>query len=167
MDFNQPVFYESSIKIKLKFKEVIIRIASFIVAILGFYLFYIFGLDLLGIIVCVWFEWFFLTTRKIEWEYSLKGRVFDIYKIINRSRRRKMIPIELDRIEKFGKFGDDGYNNYLRCKTRVLDFTSLDNKLSDRWYYIVIERPKGKFLVVFEPTDEILEQMMLYIPKYL
>lgn len=167
MDFNEPVFFECSIQKKLKFKEVIIRIVSVLVAVLVFAVSYFFRLAPLGIIVCVWFEWLFLTSRKIEWEYSLKGRVLDIYKIINRSRRRKMIPLELDRIEKFGKYNDDSFKHYERQKIRILDFTSLDSTNIENWYYIVANRPKGKFLVVIEPTEEILQQMMLYIPKFM
>ena len=78
-----------------------------------------------------------------------------------------MIPLELDRLEKFGKVGDKEYERQLKIKTRVLNFTSDDKKNMNNWYYAVVQRPKGKFMVVIEPDAFVLENMMLYIPEFL
>ena len=160
-------FIETVVKRKLTFREVCIRAGIILLGVLVFSLSAILNLAPLGIIIGGWFSWFFVNGRRIEWEYSLKGRVLDIYRITAKSRRRKMIPLELDRLEKFGKVGDREYEHQLNIKTRVLDLTSLDNKKHENWYYAVVQRPKGRFMVIIEPEDFMLQQMMLYIPRFL
>ena len=160
-------FIEAVVKRKLTFHEVCIRAGIILLGVLVFSLSAILNLAPLGIIIGGWFSWFFVSGRRIEWEYSLKGKVLDIYRITANSRRRKMIPLELDRIEKFGKVGDREYEHQLNIKTRVLDLTSLDKKKRENWYYAVVQRPKGKFMVIIEPEDFILQQMIAYIPKFL
>lgn len=167
MEIFENSFCEYVVKKKLTVKEVFIRAGIILLGILAFLLLNMIYLGALGVIVGVWFSWFYINSRCIEWEYSLKGRVLDVYKVIAKSRRRKMIPLELDLLEKFGKAGDKEYEHQLNIKTRVLDFTSADKKNSDNWYYAVVQRPKGKFMVLIEPDENMLNQMKVYIPKYL
>lgn len=167
MDNLEVSFVECIVKKKLTFKEICIRAGIILLGVLVFSLSAFLNLAPLGIIIGGWFSWFFVNNRRIEWEYSLKGKVLDIYRIIAKSRRRKMIPLELDRLEKFGKVGDDGYNYHIKAKTRVLNFSSYNKKNADKLYYAVVQRPKGKFMVIIEPDDFVLEQMKIFIPKNL
>ncbi len=167
MENFETSFCEFIIKKKLTVREVFVRTGIILLGIVVFAAFALFGLAPLGIIIGGWFSYFFFNGRKVEWEYSLKGDVLDIYRILGKSRRRKMIPLELTRLEKFGKVGDKEYNHQLNIKTRILDLTSLDKKCSDSWYYVVVQRPKGKFMVIIEPDELTLSRMLDIIPKYL
>ena len=160
-------FIEYVVKKKMTAKEVFIRTLIVLLALVVFWLSLTVNLGMLGIIVSVWFSYFFISQRRIEFEYALKGDVLDVYKIMSKSRRRKLIPLELSRLEKFGKIGDSEYNHQLNIKTKVLDFSSGDKKKTDRMYYCVVTRPKGKFMVIIEPDDRILEAIVAIIPKYL
>ncbi|MDY6314736.1 MAG: DUF6106 family protein [Clostridia bacterium] len=161
------IFLEYAVKKKLTVKEVCIRSGIILLGILFFWLSLTVNLGMFGLIVAVWFSYFIISQRRLEFEYSLKGTVLDVYKIMSKSRRRKLIPLELTRLEKFGKIGDLEYNHQLNIKTKVLDFSSGDKKKTDEMYYCVVTRPKGKFMVIIEPGKEVLEAMQAIIPKYL
>lgn len=161
------LFLENAVKKKLTVREVCIRAGIILLGILIFWLSSVVNLAVFGIIAGFWFAYFTISQRRIEFEYSLKGTVLDVYKIMSKSRRRKLIPLELTRLEKFGKIGDAEYNHQLNIKTKVLDFSSADKKHTDEMYYCVVIRPKGKFMVIIEPGKTILEAMTAVIPKYL
>ena len=160
-------FLEYVVKKKLTIKEVFVRAGIILLAVLFFWLTVTVNLGMFGLIVATWFSYFIISQRRLEFEYSLNGAVLDIYKIMSKSRRRKLIPLELTRLEKFGKIGDIEYNHQLNIKTKVLNFSSGDKKKAGEMYYCVVTRPKGKFMVIIEPSNEILEAMQTIIPKYL
>lgn len=164
---SSSVFTEYAVKKKLTPKEVAIRVGIVLLGILIFWLSLCVNLAVFGIIAGFWFAYFTISQRRIEFEYSLKGTVLDVYKIMSKSRRRKLIPLELTRLEKFGKIGDSEYNHQLNIKTKVLDFSSGDKKKTNEMYYCVVIRPKGKFMVIIEPGAEILNIIQGIVPKYL
>ena len=161
------VFLEYVVKKKLTVKEVLLRTGIVLSGILVFWLSLAVNLGMFGLIISVWFSYFIISQRRLEFEYSLKGTVLDVYKIISKSRRRKLIPLELTRLEKFGKIGDMEYNHQLNIKTKVLDFSSGDKKITEQMYYCVVTRPKGRFMVIVEPNKNLLEAMLAIIPKNL
>ncbi len=158
-------FFECVVKPRLTFSECVKRFMIILGGTVIFAVLLMLNLGILGIIAGGWFIVFFVNERRVEYEYSLKGNVLDIYRITAKSRRRKMIPLELQRLEKFGTVGDKEYNHQLNIKTKVLDFTSKNKK--NEIFYAVVNRPKGKFMVLIEPDRRISEQMQIYIPKIL
>ena len=115
----------------------------------------------LWIFTSCWFGYFIISGKCLEYEYSISEHVMDIDRIAGKKRRRKMIVIDLKEIQGYGVPDDEGYRHAVRKGLQVLDFSSRREKNAKK--YFVVPRPKGTYVVVFEPDETMLDYMEKYI----
>lgn len=107
-----------------------------------------------------------VSTRMLEFEYSLTNGFVTVDKIMNRSTRKRMTSFECDSCEDIGKFSE----NEARLKTRSFDARIYATQYADHrdsWYMIVRSGKTGKTLVVFDPDEDLLEAVKKFIPRSL
>jgi hypothetical protein len=98
---------------------------------------------------------------EVEFEYSLTNGELDIDKIINKSKRKRLMTVDTRNFEILAP-KTQKYNNEFnkKCDT-VLDVSSQKNPA----YFAIFNTKNGKTKLIFEPTDKMLEAIRLYIPR--
>ena len=99
----------------------------------------------------------------VEYEYSVTLGSFDIAKIVNKSRRSRLISAEISTFDDFGLYDE-----------KKLSGKTFDEKViavadgTKPIYYATLRHPrKGRVLVLFQPENRILEEAVNYLPYQL
>lgn len=92
----------------------------------------------------------------IEWEYTLVGNEIRFSKIINKTKRRDLITVNLSKTEIVAKVNDTSNNHSLRSfGGRKFSFIS---QTTNEYYYMLTFTDKGeRVAVMFEPSDRMKE----------
>ncbi len=91
----------------------------------------------------------------VEWEYILVGDELRFSKIINKSKRRDILTINLSKIETVAKANDTSFSHPLKNVTRKFFFISQTN--NDYLFLIGFDKKGNKVAVFFEPDEKMLE----------
>lgn len=163
MDF----FKEKIIKRKLSFNNIILQglimlAASFVIVFSFFYL----SVFAAFITLAAGFgAWYLITSFNTEYEYIVTNGEIDVDKIIARRRRARMITVKASEFEIFAPLNDK-YKNYNNSSYKAkLDFGS--GNTENQKYFAVFNSRKhgGKVFMIFEPSDEMIENFKVYNPK--
>ncbi len=129
-----------------------------VVGILVNYYFIIIGffLSLFEIYLC----WYVVTGRNIEYEYTVTNNNLQIDKIMNKSRRKEMLSIDIKKIEGIEKLGE-GRLNENRCDKVMWLGTYEDDE--SQYRFVVQTNRYGKVMVVFAPNKKILDAVKLHL----
>ena len=167
------IYIEHMIKKKFEAKDALfcvgLVVAGLAVMYLGLYLGMLIGFPMLSLLITagVCFGVYKLTSmRLLEYEYSLTNGFVTVDKIINRSSRKRITSFELDTCEDIGLYTEHAE----RLKTRSFDsrvFASRTRDGQGAWFLIARGKKTGKTLLVFEPSDEMLEAIKKFIPRQL
>lgn len=96
-----------------------------------------------------------------EFEYSVTNNIFDVDKIIAKSRRKRLVSMDIKNIDDIGKYDAQKF----RDKQFDLKINAVGNPQEDGIIYIVTRHPtKGKTLTVFQPNDRIVEALKKSLP---
>lgn len=152
------VFAEYIVKHKLGAKDVLIQIGTGILAIIltvvAFGLVAIPQLSFLTtlIIAGIWYGAYWLVkSRYIEFEYIMTNSALDFDKITAKSKRKRILSLDLKEIEIFAPINNDAYKNQI---TKIYDCTG-DGK--DGVYFIDFMGERGRERVLFQPSQKILD----------
>lgn len=118
------------------------------------------GIGLLLIVGCWYFAIRLIRNRNIEYEYILTNHELDIDKIMARSTRKRIITIDLHKIEDCGSIKDTDCEN---CGRKIKNYAGDIN--GERVYYIDIFEEAEPVRVLFQPSSAILEAMKLVNPR--
>ena len=129
-----------------------------VVGILVNYYFIIIGffLSLFEIYLC----WYVVTGRNIEYEYTVTNNNLQIDKIMNKSRRKELLSIDIKKIEGIEKLGE-GRLNENRCDKVMWLGTYEDDE--SQYRFVVQTNRYGKVMVVFAPNKKILDAVKLHL----
>lgn len=109
------------------------------------------------------FAWLKKDNAYIEYEYSYTLGDLEVAKIINNKRRRILCKFDCKDIEAFGKISTSAYQRYAN-NPNIKKVYATFLKLAERdVYYMFYVGKKAKYLIHFEPDDE----MLTYIKKHL
>ncbi len=101
--------------------------------------------------VCI-AEYYLLTSRNLEYEYSVTNGDITIDKIINKRSRKRLITMDAHEIEAMGKYKPEDHAQ----KSYDLRVVASSNGVSDNsWYFFGHHTKKGNVLVVFDPNDTV------------
>ena len=101
------------------------------------------------------------TNLNFEFEYSVTNNLFDVDKIIAKSRRKRLISMDVKSIDDVGVYSSEKF------KGRSFDLTvnAVGNPNQDGIIYIVTRHPtKGKTLVIFQPNEKIVDALKKSLP---
>ena len=98
----------------------------------------------------------------IEYEYSVTNGTLDIDRIVNRSRRDRMVSAEIGEFDSFEEFHPEKYQQRSFEQKIIAPF---DPSAEDKIYCAVTRLPaKGRTLIVFQPDERILEAEKKSLP---
>ncbi len=107
-----------------------------------------------------------ISSMNVEYEYSVTNGDLDIDKVISKKRRKKMVSLKLRDVEYFAPFEGE----HIRVAEdasikRIYDASSgLD---APRLHFIIYYYNSEKTLLLFEPTDEMIDNFSHYISRSL
>lgn len=112
--------------------------------------------------------YFRMPGQDIEWEYLYVNGELDVDKVMAKSRRKRAGRFDIEKAEIVAPVSSHDLDYYRQGNSiKTLDFTSGDEKA--RVYAMVANEDTGKHpglkLVLFEPNDEILNDMRRLAPR--
>lgn len=126
-----------------------------------------FGSGLLLLIVLVYYGAYWLATSlNLEYEYSLVSHEIDVDKIINRKKRKRLTTVDIKRIDVFGYKGSNAheYQKFL-ADVSVKKIYACEDKTSENCFFVVYFEDSIRKMLVFSPTDKIVELIEKMAPK--
>lgn len=158
------IFVEQIVKKKFGSKDYLIMTATVIGALLLLLLSLMFipGFAFLILIGLCFGVYYLITSRNLEFEYSVTNGDITIDKIINRRKRKRVISTDAHSIEEIGKFKPE----VLRNKNGYTQFFTSDyDDGRGSWYFCAHDTKRGNILVVFSPEEKVLNAIKPFIPR--
>lgn len=157
------IFVEQIIKKKLGPKDYAIIAATILAGLIIVY----FSIYILVFAFIIWIlacfgAYYVMTSRSLEYEYSVTNGDITIDKIINRRRRKRVISLDAHEIEEMGKFKPELLRNKSEYKKI---FASEYDDGRNSWYFCAHTSKNGNVLVVFNPEEKVLNAMKPFIPR--
>lgn len=125
-------------------------------------LFYIPHFFPLLLIVVFALAYYLISSRNLEFEYSVTNGDITIDKIINRRKRKHIISADARNIEKMGKYNPEEHKNKNYSK-RI--FVSINDSGQGGWYISLRHSELGNVLVVFDPDERVLNAIKPFISR--
>ena len=164
------IFTEQIVKRKLSSKDLGISFAAslggvVLVLISVFILFPLTGVSLIPLVVLVgsiYGIYWVVTSRNLEFEYSVTNGDLTVDKIINKKRRKRVISFDVHNTEEMGKY--DARRMAQRQVEKVLMAAETDTG-ENAWYIIVRTAKYGRTLLVFSPNEKVLDGIKAGMPR--
>lgn len=168
------VFVERMVKKKFETMDLLILIGILlgvvILSVVGFFVgFFLIPYPMISLLVtvgAVFGGYKLISTRLLEYEYSLTNGYVTVDKILNRQSRKRMTAFDCDSCEDLGVYKE----NEASLKNRSFDARIFATQYADcrgSWYMIVRGKKTGKTLVVFDPDEDFQEAVKRFIPRQL
>ena len=158
------IFVEQIVKKKFGAKDYAITFLTvFAGLILLFLCLAFFPVALFLVLVGVCFgAYFIISSRNLEFEYSVTNGDLTIDKIVNRRKRKRVISLDLHNVEEMGKYNPEAH----RAKNYVKRYmTGKNDDGRDGWFLCFNQPQTGMALVVFEPEEKVLNAVKPFLPR--
>lgn len=158
------IFVEQIVKKKFGAKDYAITFLTIFVGLLILFLcvaFFPAGLFIALVGVCFG-AYFLITSRNLEFEYSVTNGDLTIDKIINRRKRKRVISLDLHSVEEMGKYNAEAHKSKSYEKRYMVAQTD-DGQGS--WFLCLRQPQTGSVLVVFDPEEKVLNAVKPFLPR--
>lgn len=106
--------------------------------------------------------YYIITSRSVEFEYSVTNGDLTIDKIICQRKRKRVISIDAHTIEDMGKFRPE----LLKTKSSYKPYiTSENDDARGSWYFCAHSAKEGNVLVTFDPNDKVMNALKPFVPR--
>ena len=97
-----------------------------------------------------------------EYEYTFTNGALDFAQVFNNKKRKSLGSLNLKTVEAFGKVNSGSFQRYLKMPDlkKMNWFLNRDAEL----YYFFFSKDSVKKMIIFEPSEELVELIKLYIP---
>jgi len=102
--------------------------------------------------------------QRIEYDYTFTNGILDIAMVINNSKRKKLLSTDVKEFEMLAPISDAGFERMLNHPGIEQKFNYFLNR-GGGLYYAVFTHNGKKTLMVFEPSEKMVEMMKLYNPR--
>lgn len=172
---TEDIFYEQLFKRKKRFKDYALQVAIFVIALalsmgvcMGLTAWFKTGqlqmLVVTAAIAGIVYVAYKLSIRlDVEFEYIYLNGEMDVDKIISKSDRERMITFKANTFEHFGKYEEEKQKADSIPVDRRFDFTSHTGE-NEVYYAVFNHKEYKKVLILFEPNEKILSDMVRYVP---
>jgi len=123
----------------------------------------LFGFEF-AIIIGLFFGCFWLiSTRNIEFEYSLTNNEMDIDKIINRRRRKRIVTVNARKMDMLAPTTSPEYQRESNSATIARTYNCASGNPGSRTYFATFyDRDGLKCLLLFEPNEKMIDGFRRY-----
>ncbi len=105
--------------------------------------------------------YYFVTNLDVEYEYILTNGDLDVDKIIAQRKRKRLCTLKVTAATEFGPLSDS--SNTSGAQTYVK--ASADDASQTDYFLRVNHKSLGDTVLIFTPNEEMLEEIMPYIPR--
>lgn len=102
--------------------------------------------------------------QRIEYDYTFTNGIFDVAKVINNSKRKKLLSVNVKEFEVVAPISDEGFERMLHHKNIDKKYNVFLNKGS-RLYYGIFNHEGTKSMIVFEPGEEMIKIFKVFNPR--
>lgn len=133
--------------------------ATFIIIALITRIAYLAVIGMFAILFCVYGAWFFITSLKVEYEYSFLSSTLRIDKIIAKRRRKPIVKVDVKQFDDFFRYSDEAMNAHRFNKV----YRASSKEFSEDNYVASFRNEaKGKCAILFTPNEKLIEGMKPY-----
>ena len=163
---------EMSVEKKLTLSE---RIFSFLMSVLpmlvgAYVLVLVFSMKLTGlmplaVIFCalsVFASYKIFCCFNIDWEYIFIDDEIRFSKIVNKTRRKELVTVNLSKSEAIARVDDSAHNQYLK-NSEYKKFNFKTNTTDECWFVAGVTQNGQRVCVIFEPGERMLEAIRLTV----
>lgn len=108
--------------------------------------------------------YYVITSRSLEFEYSVTNGDITIDSIIYRRKRKRVISVDAHTIETMGLYKPEDHSGK-SYQTRIFASTAYDGSDNGSWYFTARHPKKGFVLVVFNPEEKVLNAIKPFLPR--
>lgn len=101
--------------------------------------------------------------QRVEYDYTFTNGIFDVAKIINNSKRKRILSADIKDFEVVAPIQDPGFERMLRHKEIKKRHNVFLNK-GRGLYYGVFDNDGVKSMIVFEPSETMLKLFKRFNP---
>nr|PZN11039.1 MAG: hypothetical protein DIU64_04010 [Caldicoprobacter oshimai] len=102
--------------------------------------------------------------QRIEYDYTFTNGILDIAKIINNSKRKKLLSVDVREFEVIAPISDEGFKRMLHHKGIQNRYNYFLNR-GPGLYYGIFTQDGVKSMLVFEPSDKLVELFKIFNPR--
>ena len=103
-----------------------------------------------------------ISRMNVEFEYIVTNNELDIDKIIARKTRKRLITVDLRKIDFSAPVTSSAHTNELSKQATNVIYA--DSGLAENAYFINFEKDGQTYRVFFSPTEKIVDAMKMYAP---
>ncbi len=166
------IFVEQLVKKKRGVKEILIVLASILGAIVVLWLMtFAFILPFIGFgvfAVCVVFMYllyFLVTSINQEYEYGFTNGILDVDKIINMRKRKKMLEINVRKMEVMGDRKASEFPKYMSDSSVKKVYACTHKDAEDLCFLVFMDESGKNCMLLFNPNEKIVDAIRRYNPQ--
>lgn len=155
-------FYtEQLIKKQTSSKDTLKKVGLIAVTVLSVLLAFVMPIGIILPIIMIVIDVLVFQSLNVEYEYAFVNGDLDIDKIMNKSRRKRLISVDAEQMILLAPVGSVELMQYKKAKT--CDYTSGNNNAN---VYALIATDKGETRqILFEPNETIVEGFFIKAPR--
>lgn len=166
------IFVEQLVKKKRGIKELLTVLASILGVLVVLWIvpfaFMIPGVGFALFALCVIFIYllyFLITSINQEYEYCFTNGILDVDKIINMRKRKKMLEINVRKMEMMGTSTSAEFGKYM-ADSSVKKVYACTHKAAEDLCFLIFPEESGKnIMLLFNPNEKITDAIRRYNPQ--
>lgn len=103
--------------------------------------------------------------QSTEYEYTFTNGELDIAAVIMNNKRKKLLSANAKEFESIAPVSDDSYKRLANSMKDMKVYKAFRNNDADRLYYGLFNHDGVKSILLFEPSQELLNMFKTYIPR--
>jgi len=102
--------------------------------------------------------------QRIEYDYTFTNGILDIAKVINNSKRKKLLSVDVREFEVIAPISHEGFQRMLHHKGIQNRYNYFLNR-GGGLYYGVFTQNGVKSMLVFEPSEKLVQMFKIFNPR--
>ena len=109
--------------------------------------------------------WWFTTNNNVEFEYIFTNGELDVDKISGKRNRKRYVTIAVSKFDVCERAEGERFENYQKDPSVKVRFdASKGPGTENRYYAVFLNKAGNRMLMLFSPTQELLENIKQYNP---
>lgn len=166
------IFVEQLVKKKRGVKELLTVFASILGAILLLwvmtfaFVFPFIGFGIFAVcVVCMYLLYFLITSINQEYEYCFTNGILDVDRIINMRKRKKMLEINVRKMELMGNRTSVEFRKYMEDSSVKKVYASSSKDAEDLCFLIFPHESGKNYMLLFNPNEKITDAIRRFNPQ--
>lgn len=103
-----------------------------------------------------------ISSRSVEFEYSVTNGDITVDKIIFRRKRKRILSVDAHEVDAMGKYNPEEHRGKSYAGRYIC---SVRDNGEGSWYFSAHHPKKGYILVVFDPEEKVLNAIRPFLPR--